>query len=87
MATQNLYAGDGTANQVFNLTFEYLDDSDIRVEIKDTTSDAVAVQITKDATNGWELITPTSIRMKGTLQPASTDNVRIIVKQISAARQ
>ena len=77
MATQNLYAGDGTANQVFNLTFEYLDDSDIRVEIKDTTSDAVAVQITKDATNGWELITPTSIRMKGTLQPASTDNVRI----------
>ena len=77
MATQNVYAGDGTANQVFNLTFEYLDDSDIRVEIKDTTSDAVATEITKDATNGWELITPTSIRLKGTLQPASTDNVRI----------
>lgn len=77
MATQNVYSGDGTANQVFNLTFEYLDDSDIRVEIKDTTSDAVAVQITKDATNGWELINPTSIKLKGTLQPASTDNVRI----------
>ena len=77
MATQNLYAGDGTANQVFNLTFEYLDDTDIKVEVKDTTSDAVATEITKDATNGWELINPTTIRLKGTLQPTSTDNVRI----------
>ena len=77
MATQNVYAGDGTANQVFNLTFEYLDETDIKVEVKDTTSDAVATEITKDATNGWELINPTTIRLKGTLQPTSTDNVRI----------
>ena len=79
MATQNLYTGDGTANQVFNITFEYLDDDDIRVEIKDTTSatDAPGTNIVKDATNGWELITPTSIRLKGTLQPASTDRIRI----------
>ena len=79
MATQNLYTGDGTANQVFNITFEYLDDDDIKVEIKDTTSttDAPGTNIVKDATNGWELITPTSIRLKGTLQPVSTDNIRI----------
>ena len=79
MATQNLYTGDGTANQVFNITFEYLDDDDIKVEIKDTTSttDAPGTNIVKDATNGWELITPTSIRLKGTLQPVSTDRIRI----------
>ena len=75
MATENLYTGDGST-VLFNITFEYLDENDIKMEVKTTTSDAVPVAKTKDT--HWELANPTTIRCIGGFIPASTERIRKI---------
>lgn len=81
MATENTIAGTGLANQTIQFTFSYLDETDIKVEIRDTTKDGdeagATTQIVKDDANGWILLNPTTIRLQGTLQPSSTDVIRI----------
>ena len=81
MATENTIAGTGLANQTIQFTFSYLDETDIKVEIRDTTKDGdeagATTQIVKDDPNGWILLNPTTIRLQGTLQPSSTDVIRI----------
>ena len=74
------YVGDGIATD-FDINFEYLEESDVRVGIYDDTTELFVSKNQNDATYGWSFMNATKIRFN-TAPPADTNapnnaNIRV----------
>lgn len=79
-AVQTYYAGDGS-QKTFTFTFEYINESDIKVGIYDSTTKLYVTKAQSDPTYGWSFANATTIEFT-TAPPAdatapSGNNIRI----------
>ena len=67
---QDLYPGE---SEFYSLTFEYLDQLDVRVALFDETTEKWVEKNRNDATYPWILNTPTQVQFTGALPPTNVE--------------